>query len=77
MYQTAMNKSEPAHLAHICFEQNIIYFRCIAELWMVLKFLLRTSRVYCSKRRDHTGSFQSQHSSKRDIIYMAVSASLL
>ena len=24
-------------------------------------FLLRTNRVYCSKRRDHNGSFQSQH----------------
>ena len=24
-------------------------------------FLLKTSRVYCSKRSDHNGSFQSQH----------------
>ena len=22
---------------------------------------MKTSRVYCSKRRDHNGSFQSQH----------------
>ena len=38
--------------------------------------LLKTSRVYCSKRRDHTGSFQSQHSLKRDL-HMVVPASLL
>ena len=28
---------------------------------------LKTSRVYCSKRRDQTGSVQSQHSLKRDL----------
>ena len=26
-----------------------------------ISILLKTSRVYCSKRRDHNGSFQSQH----------------
>ena len=28
---------------------------------MSLTHLLKTSRVYCSKRQDHNGSFQSQH----------------
>ena len=33
-------------------------------LWSIFhnaNILLKTSRVYCSKRRDHNGSFQSQH----------------
>ena len=31
--------------------------------------LLKTSRVYCSKRRDQTGSSQSHHSVKRDFTH--------
>ena len=38
--------------------------------------LLKTSRVYCLKRRYQTGSSQSQHSHKRDL-HMSVPASLL
>ena len=32
-------------------------------------FLLKTSRVYCLKCRDLTGSFQSQYSLKRDLTH--------
>ena len=31
------------------------------EQYTLLSWILKTSRVYCSKRRDHNGSFQSQH----------------
>ena len=38
--------------------------------------LLKTSRVYCWRHWDHTGSSQSQHSHKREL-HMVVPASLL
>ena len=37
-----------------CYDQSEIYKSVILQL-------VKTSRLYCSKRRDHNGSFQSQH----------------
>ena len=59
---------------HCCIRLwNISPFpSCVATIKDVSyrnKIPLKTSRVYCSKHQDHTGSFQSQHSNKRDLQY--------
>ena len=40
------------------------------KIFLFLFFsLLKTSRVYCSKHQDHTGSLKSQHSKKKNTVY--------
>ena len=53
---------------HISLSHRAIYI----ALWYILK----TSRMYSSKRPDHLGWFQSQHFHKRDL-QMVTPASLL
>ena len=48
-------------LSKIKIPRNYVFGTVKARKTTVKHLLLKTSRVYCSKRRDHNGSFQSQH----------------
>ena len=53
-YRGSRGEGAAALLVGFCYDQSEIYQSVILQL-------VKTSRVYCSKRRDHNGSFQSQH----------------
>ena len=59
-----MYRNQPVSINASILHKNQERCTCKSP-WMFqlisFSILLKTSRVYCSKRRDHNGSFQSQH----------------
>ena len=62
--QTRLSSAAWTLISRLELLVHIGHKQCCFWIFLLSNLFLKTSRVYCSKRRDNTDSFQSHYSSK-------------